>query len=234
MLDTIRLSRAPLGDVVVLARRCRPPQAAIRKLEACGYAPGTSFGAALPTAQPRPQYARFLDANGIKPLVISAVRALHANPYASARRPTISTTCHRLRHHSRAAGVVAFNLGQGSAPIGRAMRVSRVSSTPSFAESGARDLAQHPRRPAPEETPSSSSHSRSSPTSRAAGAGAPQAADPGSRAGRSAAEQAQRDRLLYSRKPGVWRSPGHRSAVRSPPADHTAPAAWSDKETHDG
>ena len=133
MLDTIRAYRADalLGDVVVLKLDALsvPPQVTIRKLEAMhGYAPEHKLSAlrTLPLGTLGREYARFLDANGIEPLVISpAVRErFRTNPYALRY-----TTTHDLHHVltgfdtglAGEAGVVAFNLGQGSAPIGRAM-----------------------------------------------------------------------------------------------------------------
>jgi ubiquinone biosynthesis protein Coq4 len=133
MVNTARAYRAgaPLGDVVVLKLDAlsAPPQATLRKLETMrGYAPEHNLSVlrTLPPGTLGREYARFLDANGIEPLVISpAVKeTFRANPYALRY-----TTTHDL-HHVLAgfdtglageAGVVAFNLGQGSAPIGRAM-----------------------------------------------------------------------------------------------------------------
>ena len=128
LLATIRAYRAgaPLGDVVVLKLDAlsAPPAGVSRALEAVrGYAPSHDLPAlrALPAGTLGREYARFLDANGIEPLVISdSVRErFRDNPYALRY-----TTTHDL-HHVLAgfdtglageAGVVAFNIGQGSAP----------------------------------------------------------------------------------------------------------------------
>jgi ubiquinone biosynthesis protein Coq4 len=128
LLATIRAYRAgaPLGDVVVLKLDAlsAPPAGVSRALEAVRrYAPSHDLPAlrALPAGTLGREYARFLDANGIEPLVISdSVRErFRDNPYALRY-----TTTHDL-HHVLAgfdtglageAGVVAFNIGQGSAP----------------------------------------------------------------------------------------------------------------------
>ncbi|MGD0523600.1 MAG: Coq4 family protein, partial [Polyangiaceae bacterium] len=119
------------GDVVVLkldALAAAPPRIA-KKLEAVqGYAPAHDVALlrALPDGTLGGEYARFLDANGITPLVVSpGVRARFAHePYALRY-----TTTHDL-HHVLAgfdtglageAGVLAFNVGQGAAPVSRAM-----------------------------------------------------------------------------------------------------------------
>lgn len=133
MLETLRAYRAgaPLGDVVVmkLDALSRPPRETIRKLEALhGYAPEQSLTAlrALPPGTLGREYARFLDANGLEPLVVSPAlkERFRTDPYALRY-----TATHDLHHLligfdtglAGEAGVVAFNLGQGSAPIGRAM-----------------------------------------------------------------------------------------------------------------
>jgi ubiquinone biosynthesis protein COQ4 len=122
---------APLGDVVVLkldALSAAPAGVAeklaglggcapIQDLDALRSLPGGSFGC---------EYARFLDANHITPLVVSpALRARFArDPYA------LRYTATHDMHHVLAgfdtglageAGVLAFNVGQGAAPVGRAM-----------------------------------------------------------------------------------------------------------------
>ena len=134
MLDTIVAYRAgaPLGDVVVmkLDALSAPSRDVVRKLEAVhGYdapTPDLAELRALPPGTLGREYARHLDANGIEPLVISpdVKERYRNNPYALRY-----TTTHDLHHVLTGfdtglpgeAGVVAFNVGQGSAPIGRAM-----------------------------------------------------------------------------------------------------------------
>ena len=124
-------SGAPLGDVVVLKLDAlSAPSPTITTALACvrGYAPVHDLTRlrALPTGTLGHEYARFLDANRITPLTISsAVRAgFRDEPYALRY-----TTTHDL-HHVLAGfdtglageiGVLAFNVGQGSAPVSRAM-----------------------------------------------------------------------------------------------------------------
>jgi ubiquinone biosynthesis protein Coq4 len=132
MIQTLRAYRAgePLGDVVVLKLDAlsAPSQDTLRKLEKIrGYAPAQDLAAlrAYPPHSLGREYARHLDANGIEPLVVSdAVRQrFRDNPYALRY-----TATHDLHHVltgfdtglAGEAGVVAFNVGQGSAPIGRA------------------------------------------------------------------------------------------------------------------
>jgi ubiquinone biosynthesis protein Coq4 len=133
MLATIRAYRggAPLGDVVVLKLDAlsAPPRGIAAKLDAVrGYAPAHDLAAlrALPADTLGREYARFLDANGIEPLVISdAVRErFRDNPYALRY-----TTTHDLHHVltgfdtglAGESGVVGFNQGQGSAPGTKAL-----------------------------------------------------------------------------------------------------------------
>jgi ubiquinone biosynthesis protein COQ4 len=139
MLRMFRAYRAgaPLGDVVVLKLDAlsAAPEGVTAKLEAMrGYAPEPELATlrALPPGTLGHEYARFLDANGIAPLAVSAdvrERFRHA-PYALRY-----ATTHDL-HHVLAgfdtglageAGVLAFNVGQGAAPVSRAMLgVARV------------------------------------------------------------------------------------------------------------
>jgi ubiquinone biosynthesis protein Coq4 len=123
----------PLGDVTVLkvdALAAVPLTITIAdKLQQVrGYAPTQDLATlrALPEGSLGREYARFLDANGITPLVVSdAVRArFHDQPFALRYAMT-----HDL-HHVLAgfdttlageAGVLAFNVGQGAAPVGRSM-----------------------------------------------------------------------------------------------------------------
>jgi ubiquinone biosynthesis protein Coq4 len=130
MLDTIRAYRAgaPLGDVVVmkLDALASPPPETLRRLEALhGYSPDQDIAAlrALPAGTLGREYARFLDANGLAPLVVSpALKARYrTNPYAL--RYTATHDLHHLLTGfdtglAGEAGAAAFNVGQGSAPIG--------------------------------------------------------------------------------------------------------------------
>ncbi len=138
MIEMIRAYRAgaPLGDVVVmkLDALAAPSQSICRKLEQLhGYAPEQKLSTlrALPPGTLGREYARFLDANGIEPLEISAVmkERFRRNPYALRY-----TTTHDLHHVltgfdtglAGEVGVIAFNVGQGSAPVSRRMfRVAR-------------------------------------------------------------------------------------------------------------
>jgi len=124
-------SGAPLGDVVVLKLDAlsAAPKGVTEKLEAMrGYAPEQDLATLrrLPSGTLGREYALFLDANGIAPLVISpGVRErFRHDPYALRY-----TTTHDI-HHVLAgfdtglageAGVLAFNVGQGAAPVSRAM-----------------------------------------------------------------------------------------------------------------
>ena len=105
------------------------PTAVTQKLAAMhGYAPEQDLATlrALPPGTLGREHALFLDANGITPLVISPnVRErFRHEPYALRY-----TTTHDLHHvltgfdtgFAGEAGVVAFNVGQGAAPISRAM-----------------------------------------------------------------------------------------------------------------
>jgi ubiquinone biosynthesis protein COQ4 len=134
MLHMIRAYRAgaPLGDVVVLkadALSEAPASMAARLAPLQGYvAPSPDLPALrkLPAGTLGREYARFLDANGIEPLVVSAAtkERFRDQPYALRY-----TTTHDL-HHALAGfdaglagemGVLAFNVGQGSAPVSRGM-----------------------------------------------------------------------------------------------------------------
>jgi ubiquinone biosynthesis protein COQ4 len=133
MLETIRAYRAgaPLGDVVVmkLDALSTPPAETLRKLAALhGYAPDQNLAAlrALPAGTLGREYARFLDANGIEPLVVSPAlkERFRTNPWAL--RYTATHDLHHLLTGfdtglAGESGVVAFNVGQGAAPIGRGM-----------------------------------------------------------------------------------------------------------------
>jgi ubiquinone biosynthesis protein Coq4 len=130
---TIRAWRAgaPLGDVVVLKidALAAPPRGIESRLAAVrGYWPKHDLARlrTLPAGTLGREYARFLDANGIEPLVISesVKERFRDNPYALRY-----ATTHDL-HHVLAgfdaglageAGVVGFNVGQGSLPGGRVL-----------------------------------------------------------------------------------------------------------------
>ena len=128
MLEMIRAYRAgaPLGDVVVLKLDAlsSPPKGIGEKLAPVrGYAPSHDLAAlrALPAGTLGREYARFLDANGIEPLVISAAvrERFRDNPFALRY-----TTTHDLHHVltgfdtglAGEAGNFAFSVGQGAAP----------------------------------------------------------------------------------------------------------------------
>jgi ubiquinone biosynthesis protein Coq4 len=120
---------APLGDVVVLKLDALSgvSNEVARKLEPVrGWAPTHDLPALrrLPAGTLGREYARFLDDNGRVPLEVSpAVRErFRENPYALRY-----TATHDL-HHVLAgfdtslageAGVLAFNVGQRTAPVGR-------------------------------------------------------------------------------------------------------------------
>ena len=133
LLATWKAYRAgePLGDVVVMKLDAYPQPRAdvLRRLEAvCGYAPSHDLATlrALPDGTLGREYARFLDANAIEPLVVSpAVRErLRDRPYALRY-----TATHDLHHLitgfdtglAGELGVLAFYVGQGSAPVGRGL-----------------------------------------------------------------------------------------------------------------
>ena len=124
-------SGAPLGDIVVLKLDAlsSPSPAVAKKLASLrDDAPTHDLARlrALPAGTLGREYARFLDANGITPLAVSddVRRRFRDAPYALRY-----TATHDL-HHVLAgfdtglageAGVLAFNVGQGSAPVSRAM-----------------------------------------------------------------------------------------------------------------
>jgi ubiquinone biosynthesis protein Coq4 len=124
---------APLGDVLVLKLDAlsAPPADLQAKLDRVrGLAPALDLAALrrLPAATLGREYARFLDANGITPLAISPHlrERFRDSPWALRY-----TTTHDL-HHVLAGfdtglageiGVLAFTVGQGSAPVSRALLV---------------------------------------------------------------------------------------------------------------
>jgi ubiquinone biosynthesis protein COQ4 len=124
-------SGVPLGDVVVLKLDAlhSPPVEVTRRLRALSdgdAAPDLGALRRLADGTLGREYARFLDDNGIAPLVVSpALRErFRDDPYALRY-----TRTHDV-HHVLAgfdtglageAGVLAFNVGQNAAPIGRAM-----------------------------------------------------------------------------------------------------------------
>ena len=130
MAAMIRAYRAgaPLGDVAVMKVDAivAPPKGIVARLGPVrGYAPPHDLSAlrALPPGTLGREYARFLDANGIEPLVISAeVRErFRDNPFALRY-----TTTHDLHHvltgfDTGLAGEIgnfAFSVGQGVAGRG--------------------------------------------------------------------------------------------------------------------
>jgi ubiquinone biosynthesis protein COQ4 len=128
MIETTRAYRAgvPLGDVAVmkLDAIAAPPKEIAQRLEAVrGYAPEQNLAVlrALPAGTLGREYARFLDANGIEPLVISdAVKErFRENPFAL--RYTVTHDLHHVLTGfdtglAGEAGNFAFSVGQGSAP----------------------------------------------------------------------------------------------------------------------
>jgi ubiquinone biosynthesis protein COQ4 len=124
-------SGAPLGDVVVLKLEALSavPEGVNAKLAAVrGYVPEHDLAVLrrLPLGTLGREYAVFLDANAIAPLVVSpSVRErFRREPYALRYAAT-----HDI-HHVLAGfdtglagedGVLAFNVGQGAAPVSRAM-----------------------------------------------------------------------------------------------------------------
>jgi len=124
-------SGAPLGDVAMLkldALHDEAPELAARLARVRGYAPQPDLAALrrLPDRSLGREYARFLDANGLEPLVTSqAMRAqFRDRPYAL--RYTMTHDLHHVLTGFDAGlageiGVLAFNLGQGSAPVGHAL-----------------------------------------------------------------------------------------------------------------
>jgi ubiquinone biosynthesis protein COQ4 len=132
MLRMVRAYRsgAPLGDVVVLklAALSAVPEGVNAKLGAVrGYAPEHDLAILrrLPLGTLGRDYADFLDANGVAPLVVSpCVRErFRHEPYALRHAAT-----HDIHHVltgfdtglAGEDGVLAFNVGQGAAPVSRA------------------------------------------------------------------------------------------------------------------
>ena len=128
LLEMIRAYRAgaPLGDVAVLKldALARPPKGIAQRLVAVrGYAAEQNLSVlrTLPAGTLGREYARFLDANGIEPLVISAAvkERFRDNPFALRY-----TTTHDLHHVltgfdtglAGELGNFAFSVGQGAAP----------------------------------------------------------------------------------------------------------------------
>jgi ubiquinone biosynthesis protein COQ4 len=138
-MDVVKLLRvrrayrsgAPFGDVAMLkldALHDEPPEIAARLERVRGYAPQQDVAVLrrLPERSLGREYARFLDANGIEPLVTSdAMRArFRDRPYAL--RYTMTHDLHHVLTGFDAGlageiGVLAFNVGQGSAPVRRAL-----------------------------------------------------------------------------------------------------------------
>jgi ubiquinone biosynthesis protein Coq4 len=122
---------SPLGDVAVLkidALGGASADLAEKLAPVRGYAPTPDLAVLrrLPVGTLGRAYATFLDANGIVPLAVSApVRErFRDNPYALRY-----TATHDLHHViagfdttlAGEAGVLAFNIAQGTAPIGARM-----------------------------------------------------------------------------------------------------------------
>jgi len=133
LLHALRAYRAgaPLGDVVVLKLDAlsRPTPAVAEQLRALrvdGTLPELPALRRMRDGTLGREYARFLDANGIVPLEVSAALRERAreDPYALRYTET-----HDLHHVltgfdtglAGEMGVLAFNVGQGSAPISRGM-----------------------------------------------------------------------------------------------------------------
>ena len=133
LLATFRAFRAgaPLGDVAVLKldALAAPPRGLAARLERVrGYAPSQDLAALreLPPGSLGREYARFLDANHISPLVISPhiKQRFHENPFVLRY-----TATHDLHHCllgfdaglAGEAGVYAFTVAQGAAPGGHGM-----------------------------------------------------------------------------------------------------------------
>ena len=133
MLEMLRAFRAgaPLGDVAALKLDAlsAPPRGINAQLERLrGYAPEQDLAVlrTLPPGSLGREYARFLDANGITPLVVSAhiKERFRENPFVLRY-----TATHDLHHCllgfdaglAGEAGVYAFTVAQGAAPGGRGM-----------------------------------------------------------------------------------------------------------------
>jgi ubiquinone biosynthesis protein Coq4 len=139
LIETLRAYRAgaPFGDVVVLkldayARSAPEVHRRLASLGGCGPRHDVAALRRLPAGTLGREYARFLDANGIEPLVISPeIQARFAeDPYVLRY-----TTTHDLHHVltgfdtglAGEIGVLAFYVGQGSAPMrGGLLWVARV------------------------------------------------------------------------------------------------------------
>jgi ubiquinone biosynthesis protein Coq4 len=139
LIETMRLYRAgaPLGDVVVskLDALSRPPEDVARKLAGVrGYAPAHDLPRlrALAPGTLGREYARFLDANGIEPLVISesVKQRFHESPFAL--RYTVTHDLHHVLTGfdtglAGELGNFAFSVGQRVAPgAGRLLGFMRV------------------------------------------------------------------------------------------------------------
>jgi ubiquinone biosynthesis protein Coq4 len=122
---------APLGDVAMLkldALHGEPTGLDAKLVRVRDYAPEQRMSELrrMPPGSFGREYARFLDANRIKPLVTSPdVRArFRDHPYAL--RYTMTHDLHHVLAGFDAGlagevGVLAFNVAQGSAPVGRAL-----------------------------------------------------------------------------------------------------------------
>ena len=133
LLATLRASRAgaPLGDVMMmkLDALSAPSTTVTRRLEALrGYAPEHDLAAlrGLPAGTLGKAYAGFLDESGIAPLVVSARMRERFRDTPYALRYTATHDLHHVLTGFDAGlageiGVLAFTVGQGSAPVGKAL-----------------------------------------------------------------------------------------------------------------
>ena len=141
--------------VLKLDALAAPPKGIAQRLEAVrGYAPEQNLSVlrALPAGTLGREYARFLDANGIEPLVISAAvkERFRENPFAL--RYTVTHDLHHVLTGfdtglAGEAGDFAFSVGQGVCARHRqAALVGALRVRAALADPGEADLAQHPGR----------------------------------------------------------------------------------------
>jgi ubiquinone biosynthesis protein Coq4 len=129
LVAMFRVARAgaPLGDVAVLKIDALDvPSGIVGKLIAPTPQHDLDTLRCLPASLLGGAYARFLDANHIEPLVVTDAtkERVRENPYAMRY-----TATHDLHHVvtgfdtglAGEVGVLAFTIGQGSAPMGRAL-----------------------------------------------------------------------------------------------------------------
>lgn len=123
------LAGAPLGDVVLLKLDAlsSPKAEIVRQLEPfrdSSPAHDVALLRSLPAGSLGSAYASFLEANGIKPLVVSPKMREHFRERPYALRYTATHDLHHVllgfdTGLAGEVGVLAFNVGQGSAPVGR-------------------------------------------------------------------------------------------------------------------